>query len=201
MLGGQLIDPRVGRDVLVGVAVGSMMALPIVSYGLIQPLLGQPPAELRATNLQMLLGAPSALGAVLRMIPNNIQNAMFVAVAFGFGRALTRTLWGGALAAGLLLGILVMGDMSGASFLVSVVFIALFVIPLVGTLVYFGLLAIVVAFLCNQALNNAPLTLDLSMPFAPATLWSLLLVAGLTAFGFYTSRGGQPLFGRLAEGD
>ena len=201
VLGGQVIDPRVGRDVLVGAAVGSMMALVIVSFGLLQPLFGQPPAQLRATNLSMLLGSSSALGTVLRMIPNNLQNAMFVAVAFGFGRALTGRLWGGAVFAGLLLGILVMGDLSGTSFLVSLLFIALFVIPLVGTLVYFGLLAIVVAFLCNQALNNAPLTLDLSMPFAPAMLWSLLLVAGLTTFGFYASRGGQPLFGRLLQSD
>ena len=100
VLGGQILDPRVGRDVLVGVAVGSMMALLGMSYVLVPPLLGLPPAQPRTTNLQFLLGAPSVLGAVLRMIPNNIQNAMFVAVAFGFGRAITGRLWGGVLFAG-----------------------------------------------------------------------------------------------------
>ena len=51
-----------------------------------------------------------------------------------------------------------------------------FVIPLVATLLYFGLLAVVIAFLVNQALNNSPLTLDWSLPYAPAALWAILLV-------------------------
>ena len=93
-----------------------------------------------------------------------------------------------------------MGEVTAPKLFITILFIAAFVIPLVGTLVYFGLLAIVVAFLTNQALNNAPLTLDLSMPYAPGMLWSLLLVAGLAMFGFYTSRAGRPLLERLTEG-
>jgi hypothetical protein len=45
-------------------------------------------------------------------------------------------------------------------------FVAAFVVPMVATLLYFGLLAEAVAFLVNQAINNAPMTLDPSLPQA-----------------------------------
>ena len=48
---------------------------------------------------------------------------------------------------------------------------------------------------------NAPLTLDPSMPHAAGAMWPLLLVLGLAIFGFYSSRKGQPLFGRLLRAD
>jgi Protein kinase domain len=201
VLAGQMIDPRVGRDVLVGAAVGVAIALLGVSYVLVAPLLGSPPGQPRVSNLQMLLGAPAAIGAVLRMIPNNLQNGLYVAVAFGLGRALTGRTWGGALPASALLGIFVLGETGGLNLFVTLLFVAAFVIPMVALLIYGGLLSIVIAFLVNQAINNAPLTLDPSMPHASGALWSLLLVAGLTTFGFYTSRGGQPLLGRLLQSD
>jgi hypothetical protein len=135
------------------------------------------------------------------MIPNNLQNGLFVAVAFGFGRAVSKTVWGGALLAGIMLAIFVLGEAGGDRILFTLIFIAAFVIPLVGTLVHFGLLPIVVAFLVTQAINNSPLTLQSSMPYAPAALWAIAIVAGLAAFGFYASRGGQPLFGRLLASD
>jgi hypothetical protein len=109
--------------------------------------------------------------------------------------------WGGVIFAGLLLGVFVLGEMITTNRLMTLLFISAFVIPMVATLISFGLLSLVIAFLANQALNNAPLTLDLSMPYASGALWSLLLVVGLAVFGFYASRGGQPLLGRLAEGD
>jgi hypothetical protein len=54
-----------------------------------------------------------------------------------------------------------------------------------------------VTFFVNQILNNAPLTLQPSMPYASSAFAALLIVFGLAAFGFYASRGGQPLFGRI----
>jgi hypothetical protein len=80
-----------------------------------------------------------------------------------------------------------------------VIFVAAFVIPLVAVLIYFGILPVVIAFFVNQVLNNAPLTLQSSMPFAPIAFWVMALVLGLAMFGFYASRGGQPLFGRLLQ--
>ena len=41
------------------------------------------PGQPRATSLQMLLGAPYAIGSILRMIPNSLGNGLFFAVGFG----------------------------------------------------------------------------------------------------------------------
>jgi serine/threonine-protein kinase len=202
VLSGQIVDPRVGRDILVGVTVGVAIALLGLSYNWVVPmLLGGPPSTPRATNLQFLLGARSAVGTLLRLITNALQNAMFVAVAFGFGRALFRNAWGGALLAGALLSVFVLGESSGDNVLITLLFVVAFVGPMVGTLLYAGLLAEAIAFLVNQAINNSPMTLDPSLPHASGAFWTILLVAGLSAFGFYTSRGGQPLFGRLVQSD
>jgi serine/threonine protein kinase len=200
VLAGQFVNPRVGRDVLIGVAVGVAIALLGWASVLVPAVTGGPPPEPRVTNLQLLLGAPTALGVILRMLPNNLQNGLFVAVAFGVGRAITGRVWGGAVLAGGLLSIFVLGESTGR-LLLSLLFISAFVIPLVATLLYCGILSVVIAFLVNQAINNSPLTLQPAMPYAPAALWSVLLVAALAAFGFYASRAGQPLFGRLLQTD
>ena len=41
-----------------------------------------------------------------------------------------------------------------------------------------------------------PLTTDMSRPYAGASVMLLLGIAALATYGFYASRGGEPLFGR-----
>jgi hypothetical protein len=201
VLTGQINDPRVGRDVLVGAVVGVAIALLGMGYFFVRPLMGLAPTQPRVTNPQLLLGAPAAIGVLLRMIPNNLQNGLFVAVAFGVGHAVSRRAWGGAMVAGVMLSIFVLGEAGDERIWITLIFVAAFVIPLVATLVHFGILSVVIAFLVNQAINNSPMTLDPSMPYAPAAFWAVSVVVGLTAFGFYASRGGQPLLGRLLGPD
>ena len=85
--------------------------------------------------------------------------------------------------------------------MVALVFTLIFTIPLVAALVRFGLLAETVAFFVNQALNNTPLTLDFTRPYASAGVLPILFVVGLAAFGYYAARKGQPLFGQLFQAD
>jgi hypothetical protein len=141
------------------------------------------------------------VSALLRMNPNNLQNGLLVAVAFGVGRAVTRRVWGGAALAAVMLGIFVLGETGGESFLLTLVFVSAFVLPLVAVLIFGGILPVVIAFLVNQTMSNSPMTLDPSKPYADAAFWGISVVLGLTLFGFYASRGGQPLFGRLLQTD
>jgi hypothetical protein len=62
---------------------------------------------------------------------------------------------------------------------------------------YFGLLAQVAAFFVQQLLVNGVLTADMSKMYAATSVWLMLTIAGLAAFGFYASRAGQSLFGHL----
>jgi hypothetical protein len=201
LFSGQILDPRVGRDLLIGIAVGMFIALLNVSFNFMPALFTGVPGQPRATNLQMLLGAPYAIGFMLRSIPNNLQNGLFFAVGFGVGRALTGRVWGGTLFAAGLLTFFIFSEATSDMPWIRFGFILAFVAPMVASLYYGGLLSLVAAFFVNNILNNAPMTLQPSMPYAPAAFAAMVIVFGLAAFGFYASRGGQPLFGRLLESD
>jgi serine/threonine-protein kinase len=196
-LGGQIVDARIGRDVLIGVTVGVAMGLLGLSYFIIPQLVGEPPGTPRTTNIQFLLGAPATITSLLRMIPNALQTATAVAVAFAFGRAIGGRTAGAALFAAAFFSIFVFGEMNWDRPVLSTLLVLGFVVPMTATLVYCGLLPSAIAFLVNQALSNAPMTLHPSRPYAAGAFWSVTLVVGLTVFGFYASRKGQPLFGRL----
>ncbi|HVB38954.1 MAG TPA: hypothetical protein VND92_10470, partial [Vicinamibacterales bacterium] len=65
------------------------------------------------------------------------------------------------------------------------------------TVVRFGLLTITVALFVSNLLSSVPLSPSPSDWWATSGNLSLILLAGLVAFGFYAARAGQPLFGRL----
>jgi hypothetical protein len=65
-----------------------------------------------------------------------------------------------------------------------------------GVLMRFGLLALAVTFLTMRLVEVFPLTLDLTRPYADVSTLLMLATMGLAAYGFYASRGNEPLFGR-----
>jgi len=201
VIGGQIRDPRVGRDLLIGVAVGTTMALLGITFMFVAPLLGEPPATPRSPNTVFLLEARLVAGGLLRVIPNAMSNAMAFAVVFVLARAVTRRVWAGALVTMIVLAVFVMSEGSGDRWWASLAFTACFVVPLTLTLVYVGLLPAAAAFLTNQAVNNSPLTLDLTKPYAGTMMLTVILVVGLAAFGYYATRKGQPLIGQLLGAD
>ena len=95
-----------------------------------------------------------------------------------------------------LFGVLVLNEIQD-SLAVGVIFAALFTGMFVATLVYFGLLAQVIAFFVNAAIGDGVLTLDMSKMYATTGVWMMLAIAGLAVYGFYVSRAGKPLFGTL----
>jgi hypothetical protein len=43
------------------------------------------------------------------------------------------------------------------------------------------------------------LTADVDKLYAPTSIWLMALVAVMAAFGYYASRAGAPLFGKLGD--
>ncbi|MGH9309108.1 MAG: hypothetical protein ACRD1U_07030, partial [Vicinamibacterales bacterium] len=197
ILEGRIRDPRIGRDVLVGLAVGVGVAIAGLSWAFVAQWMNGVPGTPRATNVQFLRGNGPLVGALLRMVPNALQNAMLMSFVFVIARTLLRNSWLAVLATALVLGLFVLTESSGEAPLFSIILIsAVFVIPIVAALLLFGLFAQALAFLVNQALSNSPLTLDLWNPHASASLIVMFAILAAAAFGYYASRGGQPLFGR-----
>jgi hypothetical protein len=71
--------------------------------------------------------------------------------------------------------------------------VALMIALLYGCLVLFGFLATVVA-IFGLWLTSFPLTLDFSAWYASHGLFAIGLLVAMAVFGFYTSRGRQPIF-------
>jgi hypothetical protein len=86
-------------------------------------------------------------------------------------------------------------DESG-SWIISFLAILLFISIIVLAVKYLGLLATVILFLVNFTISNAAVTLDASKWFFPDSLIVLLIPVSLACYGFYASRGGEPLLGR-----
>jgi hypothetical protein len=59
-----------------------------------------------------------------------------------------------------------------------------------------GLVATVSLFLANMMTSSAVVTLDASKWFFGSALLLIAMPTALVCYGFYVSRGGEPLFGR-----
>ncbi len=59
----------------------------------------------------------------------------------------------------------------------------------------FGLLAAIAFFFASYVLTDFPITADWDAWYWGSSLFALAVVAGLGVYGFYTSTGGQLLFG------
>jgi hypothetical protein len=65
-----------------------------------------------------------------------------------------------------------------------------------SVLLRFGFLALAVMFYTFLLIESFPLTADLSRPYAGVSLGLIATIGALSLFGFYASRGDEPLFGR-----
>ena len=128
-----------------------------------------------------------SLGPVL-IIPLAL---LFILVLF---RVLLRKEWAAAAAFVLLLTVL--GAASSQFAPVVLVTGLVYWVLLVFLLIRFGLLAWVAQGIFHNLLASFPLTTQGSAWYAGISLAGILLMAAMAFYGFYTSLGGRPVFGR-----
>jgi len=200
LLTGHIRDPRVGRDLLIGIVFGVALALIDVGKATIIPALGFPAPEPRyGFGEELMLGDGSGAfwGALLESV-GAIGGALFAAFGIVIARLVLRLRWLAILVTMLFLSLTATYDMSEAMPW-SLAF------PLTsGTLltlvaIHYGLLSLVVTWFVWGIITAVPMTLQFSHWRADASNWTLALLVGLTLFGFYASRAGQPLFGTILK--
>lgn len=197
LLRAQYRDPLVGRDVLVGCAVGVLFVLIGAITPVVAAMISGVPGPLRISNATYLLGANHSVAWLLRVLPNSLQIAMFGTFFYVVLLALVRRR---AIAIGilaLLFGGALLSEAEGEKLWITLLFAAMLVIPLLYAFIRFGLLTVATAMAVNQALQIAPLTLDLTRPHALASSMTIVLVAGVAAYAFHISRAGSGLLRRL----
>jgi len=190
-------DPLVGRDVLVGVAAGTIAALLIASRDLVPRLLALPLPTPQLPAALILLGTRFAAAAALDVVLRAFRNALQCVCIVVFLRILVRRTWLVLLLSTVaILPIAMNGTFAGEQLAIELAIVVTGIALVFAVLLRFGLLSLIVMFYTFLSMEIFPLTADLSRPYAGASLVLLLAIAGLSAFGFYASRGGEPLFGR-----
>jgi len=196
LISGRIRDPLVGRDVLIGVAAGRIGAL-LISALQVGPQLAGRQVTPFLPSATILLGTRYAIAAalftVLRSLANGLQTLGIVVLL----KILVKRNWLVlTLSALLLLPVAMAGLVQGQAPAIELAIFLAGVVLVIGVLLRFGLLAVTVTFYTFLAMQIFPVTTDLSRPYAGTSAVVLIAIASLAAYGFYASRGDEPLFGR-----
>ncbi|MDE3154122.1 MAG: serine/threonine protein kinase [Acidobacteriota bacterium] len=202
LMSGRLRDPRVGRDILAGAAIGVILLVAEVARGFAPILSGLKAGVPPLGNQVSLLAHASALPlAAVNQAYNSLASGLLLALLFVILRLLVRRAW---LAVALVVAVTTIAS-NGGGYIGSgwpITLIGVTVMLLITIAVFrFGLLTVTVGLFLDNVLSSVPLS------HAPGVWWALsgnialLLAAGIICFGFYAARTGQPIFGRLAVDD
>jgi hypothetical protein len=226
VLAGRVRDPLIGRDILVGVALGAMLAFTNIVAYILPVKLGMPEPTPSLTDLGSLLHARGFIVTILNSVNAGLQNALIGVFEFAVLRAAfewvthsgarwsgRRWAWAGKLA---------MTDKTSERVFVALVIVcaALFgiagsgpVAPRLLTTAYqvfsitvtlfvllrIGIFASAVMFTVNFLLLRVPLTFDGRALYATHAWFAIAGILALAAAGFWMARAGEPLFAASAN--
>jgi len=193
LLAGNVRDPLVGRDLLIGIAAGLAHVTLANSANWLPSRLGlRPPGAPHSSNLDVLLGVRHALAAIISAASSGIITGLtLVVILVSLAIVLRRR----SLAA---IGLYVL-QLTAYSFaagsnryiLASSVFIAaIYTVVIVRA----GLLSIATAQTIFVVTFSLPISADFSAWFLPSAIVPVVFTILLTAFAFHTALGGQPMW-------
>jgi hypothetical protein len=182
-------DPRVGRDILYGAAMGGVFVI----LKLVQIRLHGVAAPPSLPNLVGLGGLRPLLSFGLLTIDGAMFDPMIVLFVLFLMRVLLRKQWIAAVAAVALLTAISVGSpsMPGVDIPATALFEALEVLVLLR----FGVPAIIVAGVVSTYLLDVPITLDFSSWYAGVGVLTLAACALIAWYGFRTALAGRSVWG------
>ncbi len=197
LLAGNFIDAKVGRDVLLGTLFGIVAALVFRADPAIRALLGYPEPPPFASNISLLESNRQVLAAMASTMVSALFNALWIVFGLVAVKLIVRRGWVSGVVMTLFLVAIDAGEVAqtapawaGLTLYVSVVAGIVFVA------FRLGLLATVVMFVVQFGLSNAVVTSNSASWFFSTSATLLLIMSALAVYGFYASRGGEPLLGR-----
>jgi hypothetical protein len=196
LLSGRLADPLVGRDVVIGIGAGVVLALVNELRVLLQHRLGPTAPMPVVPRLGALSGIGSAAGLVPAVIFDSVFGSLLIFLVLFLLLLVVRRAWlaGLTLVGLIVLSNLVSNDFSPAAGLLTAAMASGFILLLVR----FGLLAFVVGEFVAAILMSAPLSLDTSAWHWWTTVAVVGLVAVLSAYGFRAALSGKSVLGASA---
>ncbi len=187
VLTGRLRDPVVGRDVLLGTALGVGWVLMIRGVDLLS---GSRAMSDFPGAIELLSGLRGTAGLVLEEIPYAIRNVLLYFFLLFVLRVLLRSQWAAALAfAGIFALLDVLGN-EGRPWAEALVGFLYFGSGAVVVLRW-GLLSYAVGHFITSLLMNVPATTDTSAWYFGDMVLLMAIAVGLASWGFYASLGGR----------
>jgi hypothetical protein len=194
---GQLRDPVVGRDLILGILAGVFLAVAQRVQELVPGWTGKPPIP-PESNLDYdgLIGLRDLIGSIPAFVVIYVFVSLLLFFVFFLIRLVLRKEWLAVVVSLLLISLLALwGEdhpvLSTASSLI-VWGTAL------AVLIRFGLFALVVTLCTNAILRGYLLTTHLSAWYAEPTFFVFFVFLAIAIFGFYTSTAGKPLFSGIS---
>ena len=197
LLRGRVRDSLVGRDVLVGVVFGVGLVLLGQLDQLLPAWLGLPEPVPKLPRLGYdlgeLLGLRYKVGAVIEILLNAIAVAFALLLLMLLLRLALRIPWLAQVAFVLLLTLVFLSVSSYDTFLpwVNGAAVAVGVALLLSRV---GLVAVMTGLFVNALILASPMTAHWQAWYAPASNFTVLVVAGLACYGFFTALAGQSIF-------
>ena len=190
LISGRWRDPRVGRDVLIGVTTAVAVLLCIEVADHVNVRLGLL-TSLSVTTPEMLDGWRFLIGGLIErptgavLIAFALLLLLLVTALFVRSRRLAMAIVVVAFLGPQLIG----GRPPAATIVVAVAVLTTAVVMLARV----GVLPLIVSLICGPALDDQPLPLALSVWYAPYGWFAAACVVALALYGFYVALAGRPL--------
>jgi serine/threonine-protein kinase len=199
LFSGHVRDPRIGREILIGAALGGALMILDLARFLVPYLIGLPPGIPNSgADVSTLAGAGPLALSWADQFYGSVQSAFIVALVFVGLRLIVKRTW-----IAVTIGILVVtAAVMKSTPPGGVVWIhAAIQLATIGLLTFaifrYGLLVTTVMMIVDNIPSAVPMvTHGPAWAAAPGNL-SIALVVAMACFGFYAARAGQPLFGKL----
>ena len=199
LLSGRIRDPRVGRELLIGLACGAAGVL-IDLLKLVPMALGwRIPGLPLGNTLAYLYGVPSVVAQWLDVVIGAVTSALAIALVFLVLRLLLKRP-----RAALVVGFFVLLILLNGGSVISGNWFDRFnnvAFTLLLTLVLhrFGLLATATTLFVDNIATAVPSTTNLSAWWSGPMIASFLMLIAVAWLAYLAARAGQPLFGQLLE--
>lgn len=190
LLAGDVRDPLIGKDILVGAAFGVGIGLLFYLWQELPGLLRMPPRQPSLVSLLVFEGARGLGGAIINISSTSLMIGFAILFVFLLLSILVRREW---LASALLwLCLTALWTLPGEYPVIDVIVAALTSTLFLFILRRYGLFMVMVTIIF-VSITNYHFTTDLSAWYATNSLIILGLGLALALYGFYTSLAGQKL--------
>jgi len=197
LFAGYVRDPRIGREILIGVALGATLIANDALRGVLPYLIGLPPTQpFLDGDVRVLSGFGALALAWAGQIYGSLQTALLITMTFVGLRLVVRQTWIAVAIGMIVVTTAVIGNIPFGQQLWLYVIGQLVAIGLITLAIFrFGLLVTAVALIVDNVVTIAPiLPHAASWASLPGNL-SIAAVLAAAAFGFYAARAGRPLLG------